>query len=549
MLQVQNNNKRKVISLDGIWNFRKEEETSFRPIAVPASWNEQYEDLYDYHGVGIYEKIFFSPRRNDDEAVVLRIGSSPCKTTVYVNDVKVMYDEENSLPFEADITDVLREGENLLRVSCDTSLDIWAIPPATQLGEQAHAGFYNAYPDVMYDFYPYSGIHRSVTLNIIPKKKIEDVTVKTYILDDGTAKVTYSVEGNVDGISVSTDGQTLNTAEGEFIIKNPRIWGIYKPELYNLVVTTDTDEYTVRYGIRTIEVRGKNLYLNGEKLFLKGFGKHEDFPLIGKGFFAPSVMRDFDLMKKLGANSFRTSHYPYDEQMLDMADEFGFLVISETPMVGLCDRMYSHEGMVDKCLAIVERLIKRDKNHPSVIAWSLANEPDTCNEDGHVFFKAITDKARELDNTRPLTYAAHCQPVDNPEAKYFDFLGVNRYYGWYDVPGDLNAALAALKENIEAYEEMCNMPILVMEFGFDAVAGLHTDPPMMFSEEYQAQMIEAQYNLLKELPYICGTHIWAFADFRVNQTHRRVVDNRKGIFTRTRDPKMSVKAVKEMWKD
>ena len=273
MLSIQGNSKRQKISLDGIWQFRKENEEVTRPIAVPASWNEQYEDLYSYHGVGVYTREFYAPRFSDAESVILRFGSVPCKTVVKVNGVQVAYNTENALPFEADITDVLKEEINQLEVICDTTLDIWAIPPATLQGEEAHMGFTDSYPDVMYDFYPYSGIHRSVYLNVVPKKKIEDVTVKTYILDDGTAKVIYSVEGNADGISVTTDGQTLNAAEGEFIIKNPRIWDIYKPELYNLTVKTDCDEYKVRYGIRTIEVSGNDLLLNGKKIFLKGFGR------------------------------------------------------------------------------------------------------------------------------------------------------------------------------------------------------------------------------------------------------------------------------------
>ncbi len=549
MLQVQSNNKRQVISLDGIWHFRKEDETSFRPIAVPASWNEQYEDLYAYHGVGIYEKTFYAPKFTSDEAVILRFGSAPRATTVYVNDAQVMYDEENALPFEADITDVLRDGENSLRVVCDTSLDIWSMPPATQLGEGAHVGFTDSFPDVMYDFYPYSGIHRSVYLAVMPKKKIEDVTVKTYILEDGTARVTYKVEGNTDGISVTTDGQESNSAEGEFIIKNPRIWGIYKPELYNLTVKTAYDEYTVRYGIRTIKVVGNDILLNGEKIFLKGFGKHEDFPLIGKGFFAPGVMRDFDLMKSLGANSFRTSHYPYDEQMLDMADELGILVISETTMVGLCDRMYTREGMTEKCCKIVERLVRRDKNHPSVISWSLANEPDLKIEEGMDFFKAITDTARAIDDTRPLSYAAHREASDNPQAKYFDFVGINKYYGWYVCAANLEGTLPMFKECIESFNKTYNIPVYVAEFGCDAIAGVHTNPPQMFSEEYQAKMLKLQYEMMKNVPCCCGSHIWAFADFRVNQSQRRVVDNRKGVFTRTRDPKLSYNVVKEMWKD
>lgn len=563
MLYVQTNRKRQSNLLDGIWNFHKDGERAKRPMAVPGSWNEQYEDLYQFHGVGIYERTFLCPSVRDGETVLLRFGSVTGRTRVLLNGVEVMEHVGAALPFEADIKEYLREGENQLTVISDNSLDPWGLPPAALEGNEGRVGFHNSYPTVTYDFFPYSGIHRSVWLCVVPKLRIEDITVQTKLKGKDGAVVSFKVifnqkiEGNLE---VESDGNRLTLplsgekwVEGILEMKKPILWEIGAPHLYKLSLRLkdkngrQLDTYHQSYGIREITVEKETFFLNGKPVFLKGFGKHEDFPVIGKGFFAACAVKDFSLMKKVGANSFRTSHYPYDEQMLALADEQGFLVISETPMVGLNDRMYKPE-ILEQAKGLIRELIARDKNHPSVIAWSLANEPTVNTVEGEAFFEKMAETARSCDGSRPITYAAHLEPENNRAARFYDFICLNKYYGWYIEPGQIDATLPQLREELERFHEAFHKGILMTEFGADAVAGIHALPPVMFSEEYQSEMIEKQYRLITSLDYMMGAHIWAFADFRTAQSISRIVDNRKGIFTRTREPKMAAMTVEKLWK-
>lgn len=185
-------------------------------------------------------------------------------------------------------------------------------------------------------------------------------------------------------------------------------WSPYNPHLYEMIVKLLSpegaliDEYTLSVGIRTIEVKDDRLYLNGEPIFLKGFGKHEDFPVIGKGLNLPLIVKDYSLMKWIGANSFRTSHYPYSEEMMNMADREGFLVIDEIPAVGLFFGK-GNKRRLSLCKQYLSELIVRDKNHPSVIMWSIANEPHSTKPEAKEFFRQLYEHTRKLDPSRLVT--------------------------------------------------------------------------------------------------------------------------------------------------
>ena len=564
MLYMQTNQKRQIISLDGIWQFHRDGEKETRPMAVPASWNEQYEDLYQFHGIGVYERTFFVPPVEKEKTAILRFGSVTGKARILVNEVLVKEHEGAALPFEADIRDYLREGENRLTVISDNTPDAWGLPPAALQDNEGRVGFNNSYPAVTYDFFPYSGVLRTVQLCIFPRIRMEDVVITTKLTEQEGAIVSFDITLNQEtegSLEVTSDGACVQIpvlgkrkVSGSLSINNPSLWEPGNPHLYKLSMRLSDSEkelldtYEQSYGIREVCIKEEKLYLNGKPIFLKGFGKHEDFPVIGKGFFAPGVIKDFSLMKKLGANSFRTSHYPYDEQMLTLADELGILVISETPLVGLNDRMYRPD-ILERANGLIRELIARDKNHPSVIAWSLANEPTVTTEEGEQFFEEMAETARKCDCTRPITYAAHLEPENNRAAKYYDFLCLNKYYGWYIEPGQIEETLPKLQACLEHFHETLHKGIMVTEFGADAVAGIHALPPVMFSEEYQSEMIEKQYKLFVSLDYIMGAHIWAFADFRTAQSISRIVDNRKGVFTRTREPKLAALTVEKLWRE
>ncbi len=556
MLYPKKNSKRTLDCLDGIWE--TEIEGVYRDMAVPASYNEQYNDLFNYFGECRYIKKVYIDEISDDSDLWIRFGSVTTNAKVYINGTFVGEHRGTALPFEFKITEIAKQGsENTIEVIVDNTLDPWGLPPAVLMdNNEGRVGFYKSYPAVTYDFFPYGGIHRSVFLYTASKNRIEDIKIDTALSGKVNFRLTLanSVQGKikayVDGTEYeyTVDGSILS---GEFVIENPRIWDIGKPELYDVRFDVEVngnvcDTYTQTFGIREVEVKGYKIYLNNREIFLKGFGKHEDFPIIGKGFNGALMVKDFYLMDWIGANSFRTSHYPYDEQMLDYADRHGVLVIDETPFVGLNERMYT-DDILDRAKVTIGELINRDYNHPCVIMWSMANEPMASTPEAERFFREMHDCARSYDTTRPITYVAHGEPENNVGMKYYDIICLNKYYGWYYGAGQIDETLSDLSACMDRFHNAFDKGVIMAEFGADAIAGMHTDPAQMFSEEYQCEIIKKQYELMCSKDYIAGTHIWAFADFKTAQSISRILVNRKGLFTRERQPKMAAHMVKDMW--
>jgi beta-glucuronidase len=301
---------------------------------------------------------------------------------------------------------------------------------------------------------------------------------------------------------------------------------------------------------------------------------HEDGAIRGKGHDDARMVRDFALLDWIGANSFRTSHYPYAEEVLDYADRQGLLVIDEAPAVGLHlslgnmgdhgARTFTPEpggtepngiGAIGAEAAAAHRaairdLSPRDRNHPCVIAWSIANEPDTAEAAARDYFSPLVAAARELDATRPVCFAnvATAPPAVDVVTDLFDLICVNRYYGWYVDPGDLKAAMRHLEDELRAWARY-GKPIVVTEFGADALPGLHALPPVVWSEDYQVALIDASLRVFRRIPQVIGEHVWNFADFATAQAVHRPGGNHKGVFTRDRQPKAAAWLLRERWRD
>jgi beta-glucuronidase len=579
LLYPQLNRVRNLLELGGLWQIlpdteRVGEEAEWHlglpdatlSVSVNASWNEQHRELYNFHGVVWYEKEFTLPRSfsTSSDRLFLRFGSVFYLATVWVNGKYCGEHIGGHLPFEFEVSELIQAGEaNRIVVRVDAGITPNTLPPGTFNHQDGVFGYKEQFPPVAYDFFPYGGIHRPVYLYSTGSIRIEDIRVVTKL--DG--EVVYQVR--LDGPSESgevrlrvssgqclrEDGVSSNSKEilSSFRINNPRLWDTNDPYLYTLrVELLDKekllDEYTLNYGIREIRLRGTEFLLNGKPVFLKGFGKHEDFPIVGKGLVMGVIVKDFDLLRWIGANSVRTSHYPYAEEFLDYADRSGVLVIAETPFVALSERLYQPE-ILEQVKKVINELIERDKNHPSVVMWSLANEPRVASEAGAEFFKAMYDYARKMDSTRPILYVANLGPSENLGLKYFDLIGLNRYHGWYDLPAQLAEAAERFEESLEQFYREFNKPLLIAEFGADAVAGLHSDADLLFSEEYQANFIEMYYRIIRSKTYCIGAHVWAFADFRTAQHYTRVINNRKGVFTREREPKLAAHFLRKLWRE
>ena len=566
MLYPQRNKYRHFVDLSGFWEFRFDPDdkgvgenwtkglNNGCPIAVPASWNDQFADDRDFLGPAWYQLIFTMPWEWVKKKIMIRFGSVNYLSDVWLNGEIVGHHEGGHLPFEYEISDKLVSEDNLLVVRVDGRLSDNHVPPR---------GRPMNFPQTNFDFYPFCGIHRSVLLYAIPNEGLRDISVRTSIKDTtGTLDVTIETIGLNDAYANFTlngiGSEITNTSKIEQTIqkitlevKEAKFWNTETPNLYDLtvdIVKEDSiiDSYSLKVGIRTIEVKGDKMLLNGRPIYLKGFGRHEDFPIIGRGYIPAVIIKDYSLMNWIGANSFRTSHYPYSEQMMDLADRLGFLVIGEIPAVGLTFRKDVIDRHQELCLQYIEELIKRDKNHPSIIMWSLANEPHTSIKSGE-FFKVLYDKVLELDNTRPITFV-NMMGVKEKAFEFCDVLCINRYYGWYLQPGNIDEGCEILSKEMDTLYEKHRKPIILSEFGAGSIPGWHSQPPEMFSEEYQTEFIKKYIEVCRSKPYVIGEHVWNLCDFKTPQGIMRMgAMNYKGVFTRDRRPKMAAHLLRNLW--
>jgi beta-glucuronidase len=577
MLYPQSNRHRQVFDLSGFWEIRFDPDdegnaagwvSGFddgRPVAVPASWNEQFNDMRDYTGFAWYQTRFDLPWHLGIRKYMLRFGSVNLLAEVWLNGERLGSHEGGHLPFEFDATRLLRAEDNRLVIRVDGTLAPDRVPPGNVPVTIEDRFAEVSYPDGSFDFFPYCGIHRPVLLYAVDEGCLSDLTIVTDIEGETGLVSVQLLRDVVDPVGAritlighgeSVSAELEFTSKASVVLEVPRaaLWSPGSPNLYELIVDLerdgqDFDRYVLPVGIRTISVEGEQLLLNGQPIYLKGFGRHEDFPVVGRGYFPAVIIKDYGLLEWIGANSFRTTHYPYSEQMMNLADRLGFLVIDETPAVGL---FFAEEGLdrrLSLCRQYTSELISRDKNHPSVIAWSLANEPHSHRPAAEAFFRNLYDLARSLDATRPITVVS-AVGMKEDAFTFVDFMCLNRYYGWYTDAGQLDVGCERLSKELDELYSQYRKPLVLTEFGADTVSGCHSEPPEMFSEEYQAEMLTRYIEILRGKPFVVGEHVWNMCDFKTGQSARRVGGlNLKGVFTRDRRPKMAAHSLRQLWKD
>lgn len=586
MLYPKLNAARTLIDLSGIWNFKLdngkgfEEEWMKAPLkgamqlAVPASYNDQAEGaaFRNHYGWAFYQRALEIPKILLSERVVLRFGSVTHKAKVYLNGRLVCEHAGGFLPFEAEINEYAVPGENLLTVAVDNKVDYSTLP----IGNEVGAAFFGSeLPDIPsvnatcqkphnspnFDFFNYAGIHRPVKLYTTPKEYIEDIVLVPEICGKDAAvkyKVTFKGSREVKIRILDEEGKQAaegTGSEGVLMVRNARLWEPLDAYLYEAEVEFGEDRYTETFGIRSIEVKGCQFLINGKPFYFKGFGKHEDSEVHGRGLDEALNVKDLSLMNWIHANSFRTSHYPYAEEMLNLCDRRGIVVIDETPAVGLNFGWDNKEGYgifrtKSHHADVIRELTARDKNHPCVVMWSIANEPDTEKDPqgAYDYFKPLYDLAHECDpQNRPVTLVC-CQNDYTRDlvAPAMDVVCLNRYYGWYVFGGDLEASREAFAREMEYWRKL-GKPWMITEYGADTVAGIHAATPNMFTEEYQAAYYEMMNSVLDECSFVIGEQTWNFADFATVQGTLRVDGNKKGLFTRDRRPKLAAHYFRHRW--
>ena len=582
------NNVRNVLDLSGMWKFKKDSAnigeqqayynglTNCRTISVPGSWNAQFDDMRDYLDWVWYETDTYIPSSWKDQNIFIRVNDATYSAKIWINGKPVGYHEGCHVPFAFDIANVIKwDQSNKIVIKVENQLSPSRVPTGNVKG-----GSFASNPAANYDFFPYSGLNRSVVLYSLPRTYIQDITVKpNYEGTTGLLDVIVETKGKSTKAIVTISGQQgkeitvpvkiqNNKGIAKVKIPNVRLWCPEDPYLYMLSVSlgeksNPKDIYSLKTGVRTVSTNAKQILLNGKPVYLKGFGRHEDFPVLGRSSSNSLIVKDFELMKWTGANSFRTAHYPYDEENYNLADREGFMIIGETPGVGLYFSGDSAELKARQTIMkqYIEEMYLRDKNHPSVIMWCVANEPNDKVALGQMSASSKEDKAkaeaefeklftqiRSLDDTRLIMYVGVMMGPIN-WFKLTDVIAINRYWGWYTSPGSIEQGANTLSKELDRLYRKFKKPCMVTEFGADTYAGFNAVTPEMFTEEYQKEFIKAYLDVADSKDFVTGMHVWNFADFKTSQSMIRFGGyNLKGVFTRDRRPKMAAHYLRSVWK-
>lgn len=579
VLFPQRNEFRDFRKISGVWKFKKDPANvgvneawyngleDYKEIAVPGSWNDQFTDMRDYRDWAWYETESYIPKSWEGRRIFIRVGEATFAAKVWVNGHPVGMHEGGFVPFAFDISsEVVWNKSNRITIQIENSIKPNRLP-----GDGA-----NSIAVSEYDIFPYAGINRDVYLySLSPNSSIRDITVQPEVKgSQGILSVIIELSSTqeVNGtVVVSGNGQQIQKtvhfkngrAVASLVVDDARLWSPQDPFLYQVAVEVEAkrktiDCYRLETGIRTIEADEEHILLNGKALVLRGFGRQQDFPIYGRGTSYPVVVNDLELMKWMGANCFRTSDYPHDESVYDLADRKGMMIIAETPAVGL----FNTNDTVD--LKRVEKIsrqylyetILRDKNHPSVIMWSLANGPkDAVRVDigiqnkaiAYQMFKGYINTARELDPTRLISFMGD----EGGSCEWFDLADVvclNRFAGWTANNGRIDEGVSIVSGELDELHSKLKKPILLTQFGAGTIAGSHAIQPEMYSEEFQRDMIKAYLDMANSKDFVAGMLISNFADYKTPQSIIRLRGyNIKGVLTRDRRPKAAALYLKDRW--
>lgn len=593
MLYPKMNRSRAIVDLGGIWKFKLGDEaepgeswTNLQDadrIYVPASFNDQKEDpaYRNHYGWVYYERTVELPVSlcTGHSRQVLRFDAVTHSAKVYINGKLVVTHKGGFLPFEVDITGLLPADDRItIGVVADNRVSHSTLP----VGNEDNIAFFGSdnpgIPSVEaskewrkkqnmpnFDFFNFAGINRPVRIYSTPVSYIEDITLVPS-LDGDTGVLNYKIatagvcsDAPVSLKLLDADGncqaESAGTA-GQLRIPRAHLWWPYPgtPYLYKAEVHYGEDTYTEEFGFRTVEVQGTQFLINGEPFYFKGFSKHEDSPFHGRGLDLCLDVKDINLLHWMHANSFRTSHYPYAEEIYQLCDREGIVIIDETPAVGIgagsAADPYKTFPIREHHEQVLRDMIARDKNHPCVVMWSMGNEPDTEHfpESAYEYWHSLYELTHKLDpQNRPVTFVC-CQNNYEKDivTRTMDVVCLNRYYGWYNLSGDLEAASYAWNLELDFWEKI-GKPVMMTEYGADTLPGLHNCVPEMFSEEFQVEFYKMYSKAFDGRAFFIGEQVWNFADFATIQGCMRADGNRKGIFTRDRRPKMIAHYFRERW--
>jgi len=488
---------------------------------VPSCWNLWSEKLFNYEGGMVFTREFKVNKLGKNKRIFIKFGGVNYQVAIFVNKTYLGMHEGGSTPFYVEITDVIKENNRIVAAVNNTRRPEYVPMDNT-------------------DWFNYGGIYRDVELLYMPDTFIKNF--KIALIPDGTfSKATACIKTDgalssnavlkIPELGISQEAKVINCAgEFEFSLNkdNLTLWSPESPKLYEVHIEYGEDKLTDLVGFREIRVDGRDVLLNGKSIYLKGVSAHEDSVENGRAVTETEIRENYKIAKEMGCNFMRLAHYPHSETAAGIADELGILLWEEIPVYWSI--MFNNKDTYINAENQLIELITRDYNRACVFMWSVGNE----NPDSDLrlsFMSKLTDKAHELDTTRPVTAACL---VDNDNliindrlADKIDIIGINEYYGWYDPDF---SKLPRVLENSNPIK-----PVIISEFGADCKAG-HTkqgNRDDMFSEEFQLEVYNKQIEVLSTIKYIKGMSPWIFFDFRCPRRlhHMQNYYNIKGLLS------------------
>lgn len=555
----QTNELRKVLPLNGSWDFAsvKEEGPNLGEItypyklAVPGCW-EMHPDFLTYRGRGAYRKRVIVREKTSLRFVFKGVSHT---AHVYLDGIHIAEHYNAYTAFHAIAKDV-EPGEHELVVVVDNSF-----------GEFSSLHVPN-------DYYTYGGIIRPVAMEEIKELYIDRIAftpiwekdgwkaaIQAFIHNVGNQEQTYSLRFQLNGKEYEVgsgkavaDGTSI--VGGTFEFPEAEAWSPEKPVLYELrailfVDGKESDDLIERIGFRVVTTEAGRIQLNGKDIVFKGVNRHEDHPMVGSAIPLQLMAADADLMTDMGCNAVRTSHYPNDERFLDLCDERGILVWEENHARGLSLDQMRNPNFRWQCEQVNREMVEQHHNHPSIVIWAILNECASDTLEGREMYKEQLEQIRELDASRPLTFASHHRDKELC-FDLADIVSFNLYPGWYgdEDPGEL----CDLARGWADASGGLGKPMIMSEFGGDGYYGYRDASRVRGTEERQADIIEANLSAYTARSFISGMFIWQYCDCRVTEgtdwlITRAGTKNSKGIVDRYRRPKLAYATVQRYYKN
>jgi beta-glucuronidase len=491
-------------------------------MTIPSDWNTQDSRLFFYEGSLWFKKDFnYSPKAG--RKTIVYLGAVNYDAKVYLNGEKIGEHIGGFTPFNLDITAKLKAGSNFIIVRVNNE----RIPEGV--------------PTVNADWWNYGGITREILLVDLPELFIDDYTIRLekgkYDRIDGSIRLNRAIAGKtvlleIPELKIKQTILTGETGTAPFNIKaKPELWSPENPKLYDVSFSLDGETIQDKVGFRQIETAGKEIRLNGKKVFLRGISIHEEAPFRqGRAWSPDDAKILLGWAKELGCNFVRLAHYPHNEYMLREAERLGLMVWSEIPVYWTIH--WNNPETYTNARKQLNDMIDRDKNRCAIIVWSVANEtPHSAGRDQ--FLTDLAGFARQKDNSRLISMAMEVTGTRNNTSKvedymsqYVDIISFNNYLGWY------GGTIADLQSR--QWEIPYDKPFFVSEFGAGALQGKHGNKTEIWTEEYQAELYRQTLAMYDRVEGFAGTSPWILVDFHSPRRQLNGIQdffNRKGLIS------------------